>query len=103
MCLAFAIVMYIALHFAIIVTMNFLAQCSEKIHMTLLSAYQISSTVAAQILRKCFVSLSFFCSERSWLEQGHKVGELVIPLARNFNNVSIDLESASNSKVCVSS
>ncbi|XP_057495768.1 uncharacterized protein LOC130780780 [Actinidia eriantha] len=39
--------------------------------------------------------------ERSWLEEGHKVGELVIPLARNFNNVSIDLESASNSKVAV--
>ncbi|XP_052205972.1 uncharacterized protein LOC127810495 isoform X2 [Diospyros lotus] len=38
--------------------------------------------------------------ERSWLEQGHKVGELVIPLARNFNNVSMDdLESVSNSKV----
>ncbi|PSS26197.1 LMBR1 domain-containing protein 2 A like [Actinidia chinensis var. chinensis] len=39
--------------------------------------------------------------ERSWLEEGHKVGELVIPLARNFNNVSIDLESASNSKVAI--
>ncbi|XAR53036.1 hypothetical protein NMG60_11021423 [Bertholletia excelsa] len=38
--------------------------------------------------------------ERSWLEEGHKVGELVIPLARNFNNVSMDLESAS-SKVAV--
>ncbi|KAG5548480.1 hypothetical protein RHGRI_013982 [Rhododendron griersonianum] len=39
--------------------------------------------------------------ERSWLEQGHKVGELVIPLARNFNNASMDLESGSNSKVAV--
>ncbi|KAF5943642.1 hypothetical protein HYC85_017719 [Camellia sinensis] len=39
--------------------------------------------------------------ERSWLEQGHKVGELVIPLARNFNNVSLDLESSSNNKVNV--
>ncbi|GAB4848757.1 hypothetical protein Ancab_003484 [Ancistrocladus abbreviatus] len=28
--------------------------------------------------------------ERSWIEQGHKVGEQVIPLARNFNNVSMD-------------
>ncbi|GMP38950.1 hypothetical protein CsSME_00009992 [Camellia sinensis var. sinensis] len=36
--------------------------------------------------------------ERSWLEQGHKVGELVIPLARNFNNVSLELESSSNNK-----
>ncbi|XP_020582413.1 LMBR1 domain-containing protein 2 homolog A-like isoform X2 [Phalaenopsis equestris] len=30
--------------------------------------------------------------ERSWLEQGHKLGEQVIPLARNFNNASLDLE-----------
>ncbi|KAL2907232.1 LMBR1 domain-containing protein 2-like protein A, partial [Bienertia sinuspersici] len=34
--------------------------------------------------------------ERSWLEQGHKVGEQVIPLARNFNNVSMDVESGTN-------
>ncbi|XP_050205377.1 uncharacterized protein LOC126655300 isoform X2 [Mercurialis annua] len=33
--------------------------------------------------------------ERSWLEQGLKVGEHVIPLARNFNGV--DIESGSNS------
>ncbi|XP_010272982.1 PREDICTED: LMBR1 domain-containing protein 2 homolog A-like [Nelumbo nucifera] len=33
--------------------------------------------------------------ERSWLEQGLKVGEHVIPLARNFNGV--DVESGSNS------
>ncbi|XP_059648014.1 uncharacterized protein LOC132294249 isoform X2 [Cornus florida] len=39
--------------------------------------------------------------ERSWLEQGHKVGELVIPLARNFNSVSMDLETSSNSTVAV--
>ncbi|KAL0909631.1 hypothetical protein M5K25_020517 [Dendrobium thyrsiflorum] len=32
--------------------------------------------------------------ERSWLEQGHKLGEQVIPLARNFNNMSVDLESS---------
>ncbi|XP_057434267.1 uncharacterized protein LOC130726963 isoform X1 [Lotus japonicus] len=32
--------------------------------------------------------------ERSWLEQGHKVGEQVVPLARNFNGV--DIESANN-------
>uniref|UniRef100_A0A0D6QV51 LMBR1-like membrane protein n=1 Tax=Araucaria cunninghamii TaxID=56994 RepID=A0A0D6QV51_ARACU len=31
--------------------------------------------------------------ERSWLEQGHSVGEHVIPLARNFNNVSDDIEA----------
>lgn len=36
--------------------------------------------------------------ERSWLEQGHKVGEQVIPLARNFNNVSVDVESGVNKK-----
>ncbi|KAF8404650.1 hypothetical protein HHK36_009538 [Tetracentron sinense] len=35
--------------------------------------------------------------ERSWLEQGRKVGEHVIPLARNFNNMTMDVESASNS------
>ncbi|KAL1336581.1 hypothetical protein HN51_030944 [Arachis hypogaea] len=34
--------------------------------------------------------------ERSWLEQGHKVGELVVPLARNFNGV--DIESGNNFK-----
>ncbi|KAH1196442.1 hypothetical protein AAZX31_18G014700 [Glycine max] len=32
--------------------------------------------------------------ERSWLEQGCKVGEQVVPLARNFNN--IDIESSNN-------
>ncbi|KAL2332747.1 hypothetical protein Fmac_013960 [Flemingia macrophylla] len=32
--------------------------------------------------------------ERSWLEQGCKVGEQVVPLARNFNN--IDIESGTN-------
>ncbi|KAG8383564.1 hypothetical protein BUALT_Bualt04G0026700 [Buddleja alternifolia] len=31
--------------------------------------------------------------ERTWLEQGRKVGEHVIPLARNFNGMSVDLES----------
>ncbi|XP_066328596.1 uncharacterized protein [Miscanthus floridulus] len=31
--------------------------------------------------------------ERSWLEQGCKVGEQVIPLARNFNGVNTDIES----------
>ncbi|KAL9241370.1 hypothetical protein vseg_015490 [Gypsophila vaccaria] len=36
--------------------------------------------------------------ERSWLEQGHRVGEQVIPLARNFNNVSLDVESGLNKK-----
>ncbi|KAL2538545.1 LMBR1-like membrane protein [Forsythia ovata] len=34
--------------------------------------------------------------ERMWLEQGRKVGEHVIPLARNFNGVSMDLESGDN-------
>lgn len=38
-------------------------------------------------------------SERSWLEQGYKVGELVVPLARNFNNASINLESGSSTMV----
>ncbi|OMO63587.1 hypothetical protein COLO4_32311 [Corchorus olitorius] len=33
--------------------------------------------------------------ERSWLERGHKVGENVIPLARNFNSVSIDIDIGS--------
>ncbi|CAA2993520.1 LMBR1 domain-containing 2 homolog A-like [Olea europaea subsp. europaea] len=36
--------------------------------------------------------------ERSWLEQGYKVGELVVPLARNFNNASINLESGSSTR-----
>ncbi|EOX98733.1 LMBR1-like membrane protein isoform 2 [Theobroma cacao] len=34
--------------------------------------------------------------ERSWLERGHKVGEHVIPLARNFNGMSIEIEPGSN-------
>ncbi|XP_051117570.1 uncharacterized protein LOC127242177 isoform X2 [Andrographis paniculata] len=34
--------------------------------------------------------------ERMWLEQGLKVGEHVIPLARNFNGSTIDVESGSN-------
>ncbi|KAK6923793.1 LMBR1-like membrane protein [Dillenia turbinata] len=37
--------------------------------------------------------------ERSWLEEGRKVGEHVIPLARNFNNVSEDIESGGNGSV----
>uniref|UniRef100_A0A803MCL2 LMBR1-like membrane protein n=1 Tax=Chenopodium quinoa TaxID=63459 RepID=A0A803MCL2_CHEQI len=36
--------------------------------------------------------------ERSWLEQGHKVGEQVIPLARNFNGLSVDVETGIKSK-----
>lgn len=35
--------------------------------------------------------------ERSWLEQGCKVGEHVIPLARNFYNTGVDVESGSTS------
>ncbi|KAI5661375.1 hypothetical protein M9H77_20698 [Catharanthus roseus] len=34
--------------------------------------------------------------ERSWIEQGHKVGELVIPLARSFGHRSTDLESVTS-------
>lgn len=34
--------------------------------------------------------------ERTWLEQGHQVGEQVIPLARNFNNTSMDVEASSD-------
>lgn len=34
--------------------------------------------------------------ERSWLEQGRKLGEHVLPLARNFNNMTVDLESDGN-------
>ncbi|KAJ4897204.1 LMBR1-like membrane protein [Raphanus sativus] len=33
--------------------------------------------------------------ERTWLEEGQKVGELVLPLARNFNDVD-DIEPGSN-------
>ncbi|KAI3814101.1 hypothetical protein L1987_18846 [Smallanthus sonchifolius] len=31
--------------------------------------------------------------ERAWLEQGHNIGEGVVPLTRNFNDTSIDIES----------
>ncbi|XP_047973013.1 LMBR1 domain-containing protein 2 homolog A [Salvia hispanica] len=34
--------------------------------------------------------------ERTWLEQGRTVGEHVIPLARNFNDSSLDLEIGSH-------
>ncbi|KAL5705131.1 hypothetical protein ACHQM5_023715 [Ranunculus cassubicifolius] len=37
--------------------------------------------------------------ERMWLEQGRNVGEHVIPLARNFNDSSIDLENGRNNTV----
>ncbi|WVZ73576.1 hypothetical protein U9M48_021864 [Paspalum notatum var. saurae] len=37
--------------------------------------------------------------ERSWIEQGCKVGEQVIPLARNFNGVNTDIESQNVSLV----
>ncbi|KAF3439247.1 hypothetical protein FNV43_RR17523 [Rhamnella rubrinervis] len=37
--------------------------------------------------------------ERSWLEQGLKVGEHVIPLARNFNNT--DVESGNADRIAV--
>ncbi|CAH9133589.1 unnamed protein product [Cuscuta epithymum] len=38
--------------------------------------------------------------ERSWLEEGRKIGEHVLPLARNFNGTTtnIDLESGGNGK-----
>lgn len=47
-------------------------------------------------------SIVFFqtSTERTWLEQGRKVGEHVIPLARIFNGASLDLESGSNNIVC---
>ncbi|KAK9165763.1 hypothetical protein Scep_000954 [Stephania cephalantha] len=35
--------------------------------------------------------------ERSWLEQGRNIGDHVIPLARNFNDATTDIESGSNS------
>lgn len=37
--------------------------------------------------------------ERSALEKGHKVGELVIPLARHFNGASVDVETGIDSTV----
>ncbi|MBA0687980.1 hypothetical protein Goari_005791, partial [Gossypium aridum] len=40
--------------------------------------------------------LIFLQKERSWLEQGYKVGENIIPLARNFSSTSIDIEPGSN-------
>ncbi|KAI3752886.1 hypothetical protein L2E82_24926 [Cichorium intybus] len=37
--------------------------------------------------------------ERSSLEKGHKVGELVIPLARHFNGANMDVESGNDSTI----
>lgn len=38
-------------------------------------------------------------AERSWLEQGCKVGEQVVPLARYFNNANVDMESGTAAMV----
>lgn len=46
------------------------------------------------------IHLLFIFTERSSLEQGLKIGEHVIPLARNFNGVDMDLESGERDKVC---
>lgn len=51
-------------------------------------------------MNKKKVYLIFLLTERSWVEQGHKVGELVVPLARSFHNVTVDLESGGNDVVC---
>lgn len=46
----------------------------------------------------CLISSVLFV-ERSWLEQGRKIGEeQVVPLARNFNG--LDIESGNNYVVC---
>lgn len=46
----------------------------------------------------CLIGSVLFI-ERSWLEQGRKIGEeQVVPLARNFNGM--DIESGSNYRVC---
>ncbi|KAI3770156.1 hypothetical protein L6452_01279 [Arctium lappa] len=41
--------------------------------------------------------------ERSSLQKGHKVGELVIPLARHFNGASVDIESVSDNTIAIDS
>lgn len=41
--------------------------------------------------------------ERSSLEKGHKVGELVIPLARYFNGANVDIESGTDSTIVADS
>jgi hypothetical protein len=46
-----------------------------------------------------YFSMLITFSERSWLEQGHEVGENVVPLARNFNNWSEDIEADNIPKV----
>ncbi|KAK3020150.1 hypothetical protein RJ639_005283 [Escallonia herrerae] len=53
------------------------------------------------VIYTLLVASNFFdrVIKRTWLEQGRKVGEHVIPLARNFNGASMDLESGSNSTV----
>lgn len=37
--------------------------------------------------------------ERAWLEQGHNIGEEVVPLARYFNDTSMDIEPGNSSTV----
>lgn len=51
------------------------------------------------LLEILFILIIF--SERTWLEEGRKVGESVVPLARTFNGMSSDLESGSNTAVCI--
>lgn len=52
------------------------------------------------ILYFCFNNSSFLLlTERSSIAKGHKAGELVIPLARYFNDTATDIESGSTSVV----
>lgn len=41
--------------------------------------------------------LNILQKERAWLEQGNIIGEEVVPLARNFNDTSVDIESENSS------
>ncbi|CAN8236821.1 unnamed protein product [Cochlearia groenlandica] len=45
--------------------------------------------------------LMILSKERKWLEEGQRVGELVLPLARNFNDVDVETESNFSDDSCV--
>lgn len=60
----------------------------------------MASTFLLDSCVSCITYYVLWSPERTWFEQGHKVGEEVVPLARSFDSTSIDVESGGNNMVC---
>ncbi|KAL1831753.1 hypothetical protein ACET3Z_001404 [Daucus carota] len=85
--------------YTILITSNFFDRIVSYIGNWKIFSYQ---SEAAEILDGYDPSgVIILRKERTWLQQGHKVGELVIPLARIIYDANSDIESASNSTVAV--